>query len=84
MTHGRIVCTTATVPDIDAALGDYRGMLGLRELEKGTVPFLLAQSWAAPALTGARFALLQPASGTDSYLRLVEQPLPPAFVPTRT
>ncbi len=84
MTDGRILCGTATVPDLDAALGDYRDTLGLALLEKGTVPFLQAQSWGAPALAAARTALLRPRSGADSYLRLVEQPLPPDFAPTRT
>jgi catechol 2,3-dioxygenase-like lactoylglutathione lyase family enzyme len=84
MTHGRILCGTATVPDLEAALADYSETLGLMVIEKGTVPFSLAASWGCPDNRGSAYAILQPASGADSYLRLVEQPLPPAFRPTRT
>ena len=84
MTHGAILCGTATTPDIDAALGDYRDTLGLRLVERGEVDGVLAQSWGAPGSTGARYAILQPRSGVSSFVRLVEQPLPSAFVPTRT
>jgi catechol 2,3-dioxygenase-like lactoylglutathione lyase family enzyme len=84
MTHGRILCGTATVPDLDAALGDYRDRLGLSVVEKGTVPFSLAASWGCANNADGLYAVLQPASGADSYLRLVEQPAHPAFVPTRS
>ncbi len=83
-THGRILGGTATVPDLDAALGDYRDMLGLQVIDQGKVPAHLAESWGCPANTGARFAALQPTSGTPCTLRLVEQPLPHDFVPTTT
>jgi catechol 2,3-dioxygenase-like lactoylglutathione lyase family enzyme len=83
-THGRIKCGTVSTPDVDAALSDYRDLLGLDLVDAGAVPGDLAASWGAPASAGQRFALLQPASGAASFLRLVEAPLHPAFVPTRT
>lgn len=82
--HGRILGGTATTPELDGALGDYQGTLGLRVVEQGTVPDDLAASWGCPAAADARFAALQPRSGTPCTLRLVEQPLPADFVPTRT
>lgn len=84
LTHGRIVGGLTTTPALDAALGDYRDRLGLRIVEQGTLPVDLAASWNAPASAGARYATLQPVSGAPCFLRLVEQPLPPAFVPTTT
>ena len=84
MTHGRILCGTATTPDLDAAIGDYAGTLGLRMVERGDVDDALATSWGAPASAGAATALLQPTSGEASFLRLVEQPVPADFKPTRT
>ena len=84
MTHGRILCGTATTPDLDAAIGDYAGTLGLRMVERGHVDDALATSWGAPASAGAATALLQPTSGEASFLRLVEQPVPADFKPTRT
>lgn len=84
LTHGRILGGTATTPDLDGALADYRDTLSLRVIDEGVVPDDLAASWGCPAVAGARFAALRPASGTPCTLRLVEQPLSANFVPTRT
>jgi catechol 2,3-dioxygenase-like lactoylglutathione lyase family enzyme len=84
MTHGQILCGTATVPDFHAALSDYRDTLGLSVVEQGDLSSDLAASWGTPASTGARYAVLQPQSGAHAFVRLVEQALPPEFVPTRT
>jgi catechol 2,3-dioxygenase-like lactoylglutathione lyase family enzyme len=84
LTHGRIVGATTATPDLDAALRDYRDTLGLRVVEDGIVATDLAASWGCPGSAGARYAALQPTSGTTCTLRLVEQPLPPGFRPTRT
>jgi len=83
-THGRIQCGTVSTPDLQAALADYRDLLGLRVVEDAMVSGDLASSWGAPAAAGQRTALLQPASGAACFIRLVEAPLHPAFVPTRT
>ena len=84
LTHGRILGATATVPDLDAALRDYRDTLGFGVIEQGRVPADLAASWGCPANAGSLYAALQPASGTPCTLRLVEQPLPGGFAPTTT
>jgi catechol 2,3-dioxygenase-like lactoylglutathione lyase family enzyme len=82
LSHGRIVGGLVPAPDVTVALADYRDRLGLNVVEEGRLAPDLAASWSAPALAGARFATLQPASGAPCFLRLVEQPLHPAFVPT--
>jgi catechol 2,3-dioxygenase-like lactoylglutathione lyase family enzyme len=84
LTHGRIIGGLVTTPDLGAALGDYRDRLGFDLIEEGLVPPDLAASWGAPAIAGARVAVLQPKSGARCFVRLVEQPLPPDFRPTRT
>ncbi len=84
LTHGRILGGTAATPDLDGALADYRDVLGLRVVEQGRVADELAASWGCPGIAGTRYAALQPASGAPCTLRLVEQPLPPDFRPTRT
>ena len=84
MIHGQILCGTVTTPDLDAALADYRDTLGLSVVEHGSLAPDFAGSWSTPASTGARYAVLQPASKAPCFLRLVEQPTPPDFAPTRT
>jgi len=84
LTHGCIMGGTLATPDLDAALRDYRDVLGLRVVEQSTIATEHALSWGVPKSAGARFALLQPHSGAPCFLRIVEQPLPAAFMPTRT
>ncbi len=80
--HGEIVGGIVTVPDLDLALADYQGRLGLRLIEQALLDAVLAASWGCPASAGSRMAVLQPTSGAHCFIRLIEQPLPAAFVPT--
>lgn len=73
-----------TVPDLRAALRDYRDRLGLRLVEEGPVGAALAAAWGAPGVAAAPMVTLQPQSGTHCFVRLVEQPLPAEFAPTTT
>lgn len=84
LTHGRILGGVVATPDLSAALADYRDRLELQLVDDGPVPPALARSWGAPGLAGARMAVLRPRSGAPSFLRLVEQPVPADFRPTRT
>jgi catechol 2,3-dioxygenase-like lactoylglutathione lyase family enzyme len=82
--HGRIKCGTVSTPDLEAALSDYRDVLGLRVAESGEIDPELAITWGAPNAAGQRYALLQPQSGAECFVRLVEAPPHPGFAPTRT
>ncbi len=82
--HGTIIGGLVTTPDLDAALADYGRTLGLTLIEQGALTPDLAASWGCPASAGAPMAVLQPGSGAPCFLRLVEQPVPPDFRPTRT
>ena len=84
MTHGQILCGTVTVPDLDAALSDYRDSLGLQVVAHGELTADLAASWGAAGVTGAPYAILRPQSGANAFVRLIEQPVRPDFVPTTT
>lgn len=77
----RIAGTTATVPDIVAAESCYRQLLGYRVLENGRIDQALARRWGAPACAGAAFSTLLPENEDDVFIRLVEAPAVPAYVP---
>lgn len=83
-THGRILGGVVTTPDLAAALGDYQGKLGLELVEQAPLAENVAASWGCPESAGAATATLRPTSGAPCFLRLVEQPLPPDFRPTRS
>ncbi|MDX2209817.1 MAG: hypothetical protein SFV20_05600 [Sphingopyxis sp.] len=82
--HGTIIGGLVTTPNLDAALADYRGTLGLTLIEQGALTAELAASWGCSANAGAPMAVLQPGSGAPCFLRLVEQAIPADFRPTRT
>lgn len=84
LTHGSIIGGLVTVPDLDLALADYRDVLGFRQVGLDVVGAALAASWGCPNNAGSRIATLQPASGSPCFIRLVEQPIPPGFLPTRS
>ncbi|ATW02849.1 VOC family protein [Sphingorhabdus sp. YGSMI21] len=82
--HGAILGGLSVVPDLEAALRDYRDILGMTLVEQGPLSSGLAESWGCPKSAGAPMAILQPVSGADCHLRLVEQPDHPGFKPTTT
>ena len=82
--HGQILGGLSVTPDLDAALADYAGTLGLELVEQGTLDAALAESWGCPRSAGTRIATLRPSSGAPCALRLVEQPDHPEFKPTTT
>lgn len=82
--HGRIKCGTVSTPNLEAALRDYRDLLGLALVEQDLVSEDLAASWDAPKAAGRPYALLQPRSGAECFIRLVDAPIHPGFEPTRT
>ncbi len=84
LTHGAIAGGLVTTPDLESALADYQGRLGLKLRERGQVSASLAAAWGAPAVAGAAIATLQPSSGASCGIRLVEQPVPDGFRPVTT
>ncbi|HEY9092575.1 hypothetical protein [Parasphingorhabdus sp.] len=80
--HGSILGGLVTVPDLDTALCDYRDVLGMMLVESGPLSDDLAASWGCAASAGKNMAVLQPASGAQCFIRLVEQPDHPDFKPT--
>ena len=67
-----IEIATHCVPDLPACVPLYQELLDYQLLDQGRLPESLAQVWAAPAMTGMPYALLQPASGAQVYLRFIE------------
>lgn len=75
---------TVSVSDLERSVRNYSVWLDYSVLETGQLDTELASSWGTPAMAGAAFAVLAPASGTDIFLRLIEAPRVPDFVPLRT
>lgn len=77
-------CATHVVADVADAEQRYAEWMDYRTVEAGEVSDDLARSWLAPATAGRRYALLQPASGAEVFLRFVEGDPVPGYRPIRT
>lgn len=77
-------CATHVVADLDDAVARYRAWMDYTPVESGVVDETLATLWLAPASVGKRYALMQPASGAETYLRFVEGTPMPDYEPIRS
>lgn len=70
---------TLTVAELDRSIENYSRYFDYAVIERGEVQGDLAKSWDAPETAGRAYAILQPASGAEIYLRLIAQPPVPGF-----
>ena len=75
---------TLVVADVETTAARYVEWLNYAVVERGSVPADLAASWGAPKSAGRASITLQPASGAEVFLRLVQGETPPAYRPLRT
>lgn len=68
----RLKINTVAAPDVGQVEQWYTEWLGYSTCERGEIGEALAQSWAAPAMAGRPYVLLQPESGDDVFIRVVE------------
>jgi len=62
------------VSDLNQSIALYRDYLDYQLVERHTLTQLQAESWNAPQSAGTEVCVLQPRSGADIFLRLIEQP----------
>jgi len=68
----RIEIATHCVPALAACVPAYQELFDYRLVDSGRLPATLAAVWATPGMAGLPYALLQPASGAEVYLRFIE------------
>lgn len=74
--HGRalrrIEIATLCVADISICISAYTDLLDYQVIDAGELPQSLAAAWSTPDMTGMPYALLQPSSSAEVYLRCIE------------
>ncbi len=75
---------TVTVADLGRATANYGKYFDYETVDEGRIAQDLADSWASPNAAGQPYAVMQPASKADIYLRFVEQPAHPDYLPLRS
>lgn len=78
---GRIAAVTLTTPDLAAATAAYQRYLDYRVTDDGALGREVARLWGRPLLAGKRAVLMEPLSGSDTWLRFVEGPAYPDYQP---
>lgn len=64
---------TLTVSDLERSIANYSKYFDYSVVERGELATDLAASWSAPASAGLPYAIMQPASGADIYIRFIQQ-----------
>lgn len=75
---------TITVSDLNRAVANYAKYFDYSTVEDGVLSEDLARSWDAPNAAGQAYAVMQPVSQADLYVRFVEQPSHPDYRPLRS
>ena len=78
-TFGPIRCVTIATADVASGVELYGRYLGYQVTAEGSVGRELASVWNLPGLATRRQALLQPASGANTFIRLVESSAPRGY-----
>ncbi len=68
----RLKINTVAAPDIGVVESWYTEWLGYTVSERGAVSTALASSWGAGGMAGRPFVVMQPESGADVFIRVVE------------
>lgn len=79
-----IRAATLTVESLGRTIENYTRFLDYQVVEGGSVNKEISASWKAPNLAGSDYAVLQPASRADVYIRIVEQPPVKDYLPLRS
>ena len=80
---GPILRGVVATPDLAGSVAGYRDGLGWRLRRRGRLAPATARAWSAPALAGAEYAVLGPASRIGGDLQLVAVPPTPVPQPLR-
>lgn len=75
---------TLTVSDLERSIGNYARYFDYSVVERGEVSADLAASWATPASAGHPYAIMQPSSGAEVYIRFIQQPAVDGYQALRT
>lgn len=80
---GRISTVTISTTDVGRACDLYSRWLGYEVVHEGGLDAGAAALWGLPRLSGRRCAVLAPGGIGDTFLRFVEGPAAPGYVPFR-
>ncbi|RME64664.1 MAG: hypothetical protein D6782_07830, partial [Alphaproteobacteria bacterium] len=82
--EGRIKMATVSAADADAVAASYRDYFGYRIAGEAKVDEALAALWGTPEMAGRRFVVMGPESGTQVFIRIVDNDPVPDYAPLKS
>lgn len=82
--EGRIKVATVSAADPDAVVKSYQDFFGYKVIQSGVVSEAEAKLWGTPNMAGKRQILTGPASGTEVFIRVIENDAVSAYAPLKT
>lgn len=82
--EGRIKCATVSAVDVTAVINSYKDYFGYRVIEDSIVSEDQASHWGTKAMAGKRQVVMGPESGTEVYIRIVENDDMPDYEPLKS
>lgn len=82
--EGRIKCATVSASNVAAVVSSYQDFFAYKIIEDNIVSPDQAQAWGAGDMAGKRQVLMGPESGTEVFIRIVENDQMPDYEPLKT
>lgn len=82
--EGRIKAATVCAEDVDAVAKSYADYFGYEQYEDTAVSEAQACAWNAPGMAGKRIVTMGPESGSQVFIRIVENKGMPAYEPLKS
>ncbi len=82
--EGRIKCATVSAENLDAVVKSYEDYFDYHVVDKGMVSDIQAAHWGARDMAGSAQVVMGPKSGTEVYIRIVENNDLPDYEPLKT
>jgi len=82
--EGRIKCATVSAADVRAVVNSYQKYFAYKIVADTIVSPDQAQAWGAHDMAGKRQVLMGPESGTEVYIRIVENDNMPDYEPLKS
>ncbi|MCF8473956.1 MAG: hypothetical protein K9G26_04600 [Emcibacter sp.] len=82
--EGRIKCATVSATDVTAVIQSYKNYFAYRVIEDGFVSEDQAAAWGATGMAGSRQVIMGPESGTEVFIRIVQNDDMPDYEPLKS
>ncbi len=82
--EGRIKIATVCAEDVEAVAKSYQDYFGYERRDEASVTAAQAEAWGTPGMAGKKLVTMAPESGSEVYIRIIENTNMPAYEPLKS